>query len=223
MALFFSKLLFFATFGLSSLVRTVVVACQIVSVILHVVLLLSFSLTVLFGLKVMSMMIKIKYDMATMANNKNKEGTIHWGEAARYFGVVAVVVILGIATAVVEFALGKSVFGYGVNGMCFVTERQAILYSVVVPISLAVGMNVVSTITSVALLWSITQEEHSFLTASTILGSFCRLISFQSLQWIFGLVYFIDFNLVVSYIFSVLSSFEGAFIYFVVYSTSSKG
>ena len=224
-----SKMMFFIFLYLSAVFAEVKLACRIVAILLHTALLTSFLSTILFGLNVLKMMIDMKFNMAAVAANSKDYRKIGLKEALQFVGVSFIVMGFGISAAVVEFTNtdddddDPSFFGYGQDEVCFVTKSAAQLWFVVVPTAATVFINIISTLFSLLLIWNITKNnELNFGSAESLLGYLCRLLAYQSIQWVFGLIYYLNTDLiVVGYIFSVFSSFEGMFIFIAVYK--SKG
>ena len=220
--LILSKLAFFSTFAVGHYFRALYSVCKTVAVILHYTVLVSFSTSILFGAKVMTMLLRIKYDIAALAIENRNDQKTGWREVAQYIGIWGSILVVVIFFGVYEFALDNDIFGYGDNEICFVTKQKALLYTLVVPTSVTVGANILTTIISACLMFSISKNHpRNTYLAQSIINFLGRLLAFQSVQWVVGLGCYFSSNQVVGFLFSFLTAFEGVFIYIGV--LTSKG
>ena len=220
--LILSKIAFFSTFAVGYYFHAVYSVCKIVGMVLHYTVLVSFASSILFGAKVMTMLLRMKYDMAALAKENRDDRKMSRREVAQYVGIWGSILVSTVLFGVYEFALDGDFFGYGQYEICFITKQKALLYAFVVPTSVTVGANILTTIISVCLYFSVSKNHpgNTFL-AQSILSFFGRLLVFQSVQWIFGIGCYFSSNEVVAFIFSFLTAFEGVFIYIGVFT--SKG
>ena len=205
--------------------ETIKTACKIVGIILHSTLLLSFTWNILFGMKVLRMMIKLKYDTAAMAVDNKDQKSMGIKEMLQYAAVWISACGFGVGVGIMEFAIttgaNKSFFGYG-NGVCFVSDEKAQLFFVVIPTAITVLVNMLTTASSVWLMRKITHDLHEEIATPHSLLTYCsRLMVFQSVQWLFGLIYYWYHSHVVLFIFSFLTSLEGVFIFTAVFTSKS--
>ena len=220
--LILSKIAFFSTFAVGYYFRAIYSICRIVAVVLHFTILISFASSILFGAKVMAMLLRMKYDMAALSMENRDDRKVSWREVVQYFGIWGSILLLVTSFGIYEFALDGDMFGYGCAEICFITKPQALLYALVLPTSVTVGANILTTIISVCLMLLISKNYSGNITlAQSILNFLGRLLAFQSVQWVVGLAYYFSKNEVVGFIFSFLTAFEGVFIYVGVFT--SKG
>ena len=222
--LILSKMVFFLVFLVGVCLEMIEMACRIVGMILHSTLLLSFSWTILFSVKVLRMMINLKYDMAALAVENKGEKSVKVKEMLQYIVIFFFAIAFGVAAGVVEVNNAdreESFFGYG-DGVCFATTRNSQLFFVVIPTGITTLVNSLMSITSVWLMWQITHDMHdNNASAHSLLAYLFRLLVFQSIQWLFGLIYFFCHNQAVGLIFTFLSSFEGVFTLVAVFTSKS--
>ena len=220
--LILSKSLFFLCLFFSSTYKTIKIVCQIIGIFLHASLLLCFSATTLFGLKVSLLMFRVKTDLARVAIDPAQGKKMGKGEMAQYGLIWGLIGCFGVTVVILEIATEHRFFGYGVDETCFVSGERALFYSVFIPTAITVGINVLTTGISTFLMYRLTMEQGKTIgSVRSVFGYFCRLLAFQSIQWLFGLIYYMTDNMVISYFFTVLSSFEGIFIFLVAYFSRS--
>ena len=168
------------------------------------------------------MLTRIKYDMAALATNNRDDLKVSCKELLQYVFVWGTLVSFSVTAAGVDFATDHAIFGYGMNDICFVTKPKAVFLAVVVPTAITVIINILTTLMSTLLMIDISKHGSvSIGSVKSILTYLGRLMAFQSIQWVFGLIYYWLSNQIARFIFSFLSSYEGLFIFFVVYT--SKG
>ena len=77
------------------------------------------------------------------------------------------------------------------------TTPDAMLYSVVVPTSVAVATNVFTTTFSVYLMFTLLENvTGNVVSLRSVLNNLSRLLVFQRIQWLFGLVYYTNLNMI---------------------------
>ena len=211
--LIISKIIFFSCFFLSFILRRVV--CKLMSALLHSSLLLSFSYSMMMGIRISIMMWRLKNDFASLAH-ANKCKKVSWGEVVANGAAVLMSIGVGAVVLIYESVTEASIFGFGKNEFCVVTTGKGALLLVVIPTITTLIVNILSVVYSGCVLYSLTNANggsniHSNTVARmlTFLG---RMISFQSLQWTFGLVYYVTLNEIVGFLFEIFVSFEGLLI-----------
>ena len=95
------------------------------------------------------------------------------------------------------------------------TKESGALYLVVIPTITTLLINAVSTAYSGIILYFFTSSDHliSSVVIPRLLTFLFRMLTFQSLQWVFGIAYHFTKNEYVGTTFSILGSFEGLLIF----------
>ena len=191
------------------------VACKVMAALLHASLLLSFSYSIALGLKIVALMWRLKNDLASLSIENNRTGKVTKTELACHLIVWSFCILCVVGIIVYERLSGDPLFSFGEQRVCLMIKGKGVLYLVIVPTVVTLVLNIGSTLYSVVSLYSLSQSQplnrESFL--SRLLLFLGRMISFQSIQWIFGLVYYLTNNEIVGFLFEVFGSFEGLIIF----------
>ena len=119
----------------------------------------------------MAMLLRMKYDMAALSMENRDDRKVSWREVVQYFGIWGSILLLVTSFGIYEFALDGDMFGYGCAEICFITKPQALLYALVLPTSVTVGANILTTIISVCLMLLISKNYSGNITlAQSILN-----------------------------------------------------
>ena len=105
-----------------------------------------------------------------------------------------------------------SLFRYGRNRICLLSGNFGKLYLVVVPTTIMVVFNAGCLIFSIIQLsraWDQRLDKKSFFDYVKFMG---KMTVFQSLQWVFGIVYYFASSPIAGMVFEVLVAYEGNFI-----------
>ena len=206
-----SKILFFFSFFLSYWLRKWTMACKVLSGLLHGSLLMTFFYSSLLGIKISLMMWRLKNKLASLSHENKEENKLSWKELLG--NVTAFVVfIFGCGFLVLyESVSGTSYFGFGANQLCVVTSDKGTLYLVIMPMLVSVILNVINTTYSGVVFYQLTASNVAVKggTMKRLVTFLGRMMSFQSIQWSLGLIYFVTRNEIVGFIFEVFMSFEG--------------
>ena len=210
--LFIYKILFFLFFGVSYALRGV--ACKPLAILLHVALLLSFSYSILLGIKISILMWKLKNDVASLSFDK-KSQNVTVAEVVYNTAILLFCSLVGVGIFLYDSHSGEPLFGFGKNQICMTTSKKGTLYLIVIPTMVTLIIGVVSTLYSGITLYLLTKSTQSVkkTSLSKLLTFLSRMISFQSTQWTFGLVYYVTQNEVVGLLFEIFGAFEGVFIF----------
>ena len=122
--------------------------------------------------------------------------------------------ILVITTSLYDSLVNDSFFSYGKKGICLISGKDGQRYFIIVPTGFMVLANVFSVIFSCVQLraiWQTISKESLSLKLVRFLGN---MVVFQSVQYIFGVIYHLSSNDVIKNVFEVLVVFEGTFISF---------
>ena len=206
-----SKLLFFAFLGAGVLFRSYFWACKILAGLTHYALLVSFCQVVWFGCRVAAVLWQVNNDMAALAV-ENQRASVDKKEI-----ITTVVVWIGgflfvLSCWCFDHFVSDSFFAYGLNESCLVNGGGGRLYFVVVP----TAMMIVVTMGTIA--FSVVQflAANNKLVDREIFAKFLKflgkLVAFQSVQWILGIVLYFTLSQVCKYVFEILVSFEGVYM-----------
>ena len=208
----FSKILYFVCFFLSYQLRKV--ACKVLSALLHATLLISFAYSILLSFNISLMMWKLKNDLASLSV-KNKVQKVTWKEIVYHLCAVITCVVIVAAVVVYELVVDDALFGLGKNQHCLTTTEKGQLYLIIIPTITTLVVNALFTGYSVFTLYWLMASNPLIQVGITsrVLTFLGRMISFQGIQWILGLVHYVSGNEIVGIIFDVTASFEGMVIF----------
>ena len=208
-----TKIFFFVTFSLSYPLRKTA-SCRILAGFLHFFLWLSFAFSTILGLKISVIMWKIKNDLASMAF-AHKDDRVSVREILYNVGAFGLSGGAIVTMVVTDFAAEGAIFGFGANHECMTTTEKGILYLLVVPTVVALFVNFTTTFYSGVVLCLVSTSVPCLETAvvSRVLRFLIRMVSFEGLQWIFGLIYFLFNDEIVGLLFIIFGTFEGLFIF----------
>ena len=206
-----SKIVFFCSFCLGYLSRNV--ACKVIAFLLHASLFLSFSYSMLLGSRISLMMWRLKKNFASMAQ-ENKDNKCDFAEILAHVTIFILSILGGCAPLIYEHVSQITVFGYGENHICVVTNRKGVLYLVIIPTLVMLIINFINTLYSGFSLYCLIKSNNSIQssTPSRLFSFLGRMISFQSLQWVLGLIYYMTKNEILGFVFEILVSLEGVMI-----------
>ena len=207
-----SKILYFILFVLSHWLRKV--ACRVLAVLLHGVLLISFAYTILLSFHIFHMMWKLKNDLASLSQDHKKQ-KMTWKEIAYHAVTVGAGVGIMVGVFVYELVVDDTLFGMGKDEHCLTTTRRGKLYLIIVPTIVTLVVNALFTGYSVFTLYGLMVANPLIRVdiASRLLTFLGRMISFQGIQWILGLIHYVSGNEIVGLLFDITVSFEGLVIF----------
>ena len=159
------------------------------------------------------MMWRLKNQLASLSY-ANKDDKLTWRELVGTI-VAFLVCMLGCGALVAyESISGTAYFGFGINQACVATTEKGSLILVIVPIIVTLVINVINTVYSGFIFYQLMDSNVASKGGTTkrFITFLGRMISFQSLQWSLGLIFFVTQNEVVGFIFQVFLSFEGVII-----------
>ena len=207
------KLLFFLSFFAGFLGRNIALVCKISAVILHFAICVSYSYMMWYGFQVSQLLWKINHNMAalTVENQRRRSNFV---EMIVTTAIWLFSSILVITTGIYDALVDDSFFKYGKKEICLISGKLGQRYFIIIPTGFMVLINVFSVIFSCAQLravWETISKEKVSLKLVKFLGN---MVVFQSVQYIFGVVYYLTSNDVIKIVFEVLVIFEGTFISF---------
>ncbi|XP_054859977.1 adhesion G protein-coupled receptor E5-like isoform X1 [Eublepharis macularius] len=173
-------------------------ACAIVAGLLHYFFLSAFCWMLLEGVELYLMVVQVFRTPSLK----------HWHHMLVGYGVPAVMV--GIAAAINHQ-------GYGTEKHCWLSMEHGFLWSFLAPVCLIILIN---SIVFVVTIWKLTKKfadinpdmnqlKKQKVLVITAIAQLCIL----GTTWIFGMFQFSDHSLVMSYIYTILNSLQGLFIF----------
>ena len=212
-----AKWLFFVALCGGVAVRNWEKCCVFFAVMVHHAILASFGQVIWFGMKVARLLWYLNHDMgAVSAQNGDKSVTAP--EVALFL-----MIWLGSALAVMGFwayekYMETAFFVYGRERDCLMTGEGGRLYFIVVPASIMVVMNLFCMVFSIFQFRHFFNNQASHNMAGKFMGFLGKLIVFQSMQWIFGIVHYFTHDRGSKYAFEALVAFEGLFLFISYFS-----
>ena len=181
------------------------------AVLLHASLLLTFSYSVTLGLKISLLMWKLKNDVASLSIENKSSGGVTAREAS--FHGFAWLVCLASVTAIVvyEHTTTDAIFGFGERRVCLATSQKGMLYLIIIPTVVTLLLNIITTVYSGVTLTQLMRSRplNRDPLVPRLLLFLGRMVSFQSLQWILGLAYYLSKKEIIGLLFEIFGSFEG--------------
>ena len=208
LAMFVAKLLFFTSMGCGTLFRQFPIVCQFFSVTTHYAMLVSFGQMVWFGLKVAHLLWQLNHNMAALTV-ENQRHAINHKEVATFLVIWLGTFFLVFSLWAYDFFVDNTFFQYGKNEMCILTGKNGKLYFVVIPTTMMVILNFGSTIFAVIQYGQTMNQlidRNAFLKLLKFLS---KLVVLQSIQWVFGIVFYFTSSTWSMIVFEVFVVFEG--------------
>ena len=209
--IFVGKLIFYFAHCCGTFFKDINVLCKIFAVSVHYGMLASFIHMIWFGIKVSRMIWELNHNMAILHNERQKQK----------MDVSEVLILLGIWLGSFSFVIGlwayeqyidDSLVSYGQKEVCHLTGKMGRLYFVAVPAGIMVILNTGSILFSTCQFIKLFDEKKSQIVWKQFVIFLGKLVVLQSLQWIFGIVYYFTSSTTVGHIFELLVAFEGAFM-----------
>ena len=160
------------------------------------------------------MMWKLKNDLASLSQDHKKQ-KMTWKEIAYHAVTVGAGVGIMVGVFVYELVVDDTLFGMGKDEHCLTTTRRGKLYLIIVPTIVTLVVNALFTGYSVFTLYGLMLANPLIRVdiASRLLTFLGRMISFQGIQWILGLIHYVSGNEIVGVLFDITVSFEGLVIF----------
>ena len=197
------------------------IACKPVAIFLQFTLLLTFSYSVAFSLKISILMWKLNNDLGALANNVN--GHAIGMKEVIYHVIIWSFCIFSVAMFLAYQYMTDSSIEFATHQYCVVTKDNGMLFMVVVPTAITVSINLICVIYSSKVLFSMLISRPVFDDSNNnvmdnqlvkkLFSFLARLISFQSTLWLLGLIYYISGNEIFGLLFEVFASFEGLVLF----------
>ncbi|XP_048347243.1 adhesion G protein-coupled receptor E5 isoform X2 [Sphaerodactylus townsendi] len=173
-------------------------ACAIVAGLMHYFFLSAFCWMLLEGVELYLMVIQVF----------RTHNLKHWHLIFMGYGLPAVVV--GIAASI-------NPRGYGTKKHCWLSMEQGFLWSFLAPVCLIILINA---IVFVVTIWKLTKkfadinpDMSQLKTQKVLVITAIAQLCVLGTTWIFGMFQFSNHSLVMSYIFTILNSLQGLFIF----------
>ena len=148
--------------------------------------------------------------MATKESKDNKKSIVEVSVHI-YIFIILLSSTGGCVPLFYDHVAKNPVFGFGMGDICVVMNAKGVLYFFIVPTLIMLLLNVLNTLYSGFTLYHLMASIQAFCnkTVSKLLNFLGRMISFQSLQWAFGLIFYVSQIEAVGLVFEILVSFEG--------------
>ena len=210
-----AKILFHLTFCLHYFLRKI--ACEIMAATMHGVMILSFLYSILLNLSVSKMMWRLKNDVASLAFENRMDEV----SCAEIFGNIFAwswAVCVPIVIFCYDSLADQTVFGIGKHSQCLTTTDKGNLYLIILPTCLTLFVNLMFTIFSTTTLYRMMASNPLIKVSVTsrLLRFLAKILTFQGLQWILGLVHYYDHHEIVGFFFELVGSLEGLVIFLVL-------
>ena len=209
-----SKLLFSLSYCGATALRHVPLACKIFAICIHFSMMSSFCHMTWFSGQVAHMLWQLNKNMAALAaeNRGGGGGRVIKEETGIILGIWSGALGLVVGLWCVEEFYDASALHYGLNEMCIISGKWGRLYFVVVPATIMVLTNFAALIFSLFQFVRLSDQpldQAQILKLAKFLG---KLIVFQSIQWIFGVIFYFSENSVVKFLFEISVAYEGTFM-----------
>ncbi|XP_013416248.1 adhesion G protein-coupled receptor L3 isoform X2 [Lingula anatina] len=197
-SLFFAEIIFLC--GIQQTDHPVV--CSVIAGFLHFFFLAAFGWMCLEGIQLYSMLIQVF---------EGKKSRLVWFYLAGY-GIPAVIV--GISAAV-------DYKGYGTDYYCWLRADNYFVWSFVAPVCLVITVNIVMLSIAVYMMCrhatTATSIKHKEKTRMENIRDWIKgsivLVVLLGLTWAFGMLYINEESVVMAYVFTILNSLQGLFIF----------
>ena len=214
-----SKLSFHVALCAATLLRSFATACKVTAIALHYSMFVCFGFSIMFGNRVAAIFWGLQSGGGAVVAQAGAGQGIGASEIATWVGIWFGNAFVLIGLWIFDTYVDSSMIGYGINGFCYVSGSDGLLYFVVIPTSAVVLLNVITLIYSSFHFLRVVTAARGNLSASMILlfKFMAKLVAVQMLQWIFGLLYHFVPKETVGIVFECLVGFEGVYILVVVY------
>ena len=203
-----SKLAFFLALCGGTAFRRVTVVCKAFALLIHYALLVSFCYVAWYGVQVAHLLWQLNHNMAALTV-ENREPGLSQREVLLTIGVwigpLGAVVILWC----IEQFSHESPMHYGLEGYCMLTGERGRLFFIALPASIVVTIGVGNLVFSLIQFVKLRDKPMDKEGFFALVKFLMKLIVFQSLQWIFGVIFFFTANSTSKFIFELLVSFDG--------------
>ena len=203
-----SKLLLYVALCGGTALRHVAAACKAFALLLHFSLLASFCHVAWYGTQVSHLLWQLNHNMAALAV-ENRDPGMSWREVLLTIGVwigpLGVVITLWCLQ---EFHGGFSIH-YGSNEYCMLTGELGRLYFMAIPATILVAVSLGNLAFSVFQFINLRDQPLNKDGFYSLLKFLSRLIMYQSLQWIFGVIYYFTESTMAQFTFELFVAFDG--------------
>ncbi|XP_061176830.1 adhesion G-protein coupled receptor D1-like [Saccostrea echinata] len=185
------------------------IGCTITTALLHYLFLFIFFLMLALGWYYFSSISLVKLSLSkatTLQSHDESFGKVTWGV------VISTPVCITAVTFGIVYSLGKD---YHSKTSCWLSVESGALFGFIGPVAFTILINIVIVISLVVTLCSTAFSSQGKMKKRTLAGirSICTLLPVLGVTWLFGLLSINDDVVVFQYIFSLLNSFQGLFIF----------
>ena len=197
-------------------------ACQVSAICIHYAMNICYLHSVWFILRTSHFFWRLKQRVVNWEQGKGKEAWT-WAEGAAWIAIWLGNALYVGALSYYDRFVSHALTGYGQKGSCFLTSRWGLLYLLMVPAIIKIGINLVATLYCGCRCWwgtrfmGETQKKIAVYTFSLWL----RTAAFETSALIFGLIYFFKQYASVAFFFQVFISLEGVYIWICKFMTRS--
>ena len=173
---------------------------------------------------------KLNNDLGALANNVNRHA-ISIREVVYHMIIWSFCIIIVAIFLTYQF-LTDNTIEFASHQYCVVTKDNGMLFMVVIPTAITVSINLICVIFSSKVLFSLLVSRPVFDNSNNngmdhqlvkkLISFLARLISFQSIQWFLGLIYYISGNEISGLLFEVFVSFEGLVLFITLITSIQK-
>ena len=161
------------------------------------------------------MLWKLKNNIAEMALENKGSEKMGRGEKCCHVGAVVTSVGTIVAVIIYHFVIDDKLFGLGQNGQCLTATRSGVLFLIIIPMIVLLFLNILFTgfggFMYYLLMTSNPLRRDNI--ARRLLLFLGRMITYQGIQWVLGLLYYVLDNETIGILFEIAGSFEGCIIF----------
>ena len=215
------KLTFLAAICGGTAFRKVMILCKFFAITVHFAMLVSFIYMIWYGIQVAQMLWQMNRNMAALSVENRAEKMSCWEIGISIFiwiGALSVVSALVVFDSLAE----DSFLRYGENEICLLSGRRGQFYFVVIPTLVMLTANVGSLLVSAVYLKKIWNEPLNKTNVLRLIKFLGKMAIFQSVQFVFGVLYYFSPSDPLKMIFEMLIAYEGLFIALSYFSNQNR-
>eukprot|EP00058_Branchiostoma_floridae_P027788 XP_002613279.1 hypothetical protein BRAFLDRAFT_68244 [Branchiostoma floridae] len=194
------------------------VVCDVIAIILHYLFLAVFTWMCVEGVELYVLLVKVF--------NLKKKRLIYY----YLIGYVTPAIVVGISVAV-NYIYGHvnstDLNGYGTETYCWLSVENYFIWSFVGPVLLIILVNVGFMVMTLKVIFSQKSNKQGEKSEQGKLKFWIRvsaaLLCVMGVTWVFGVLYISRETLVFAYVFTIINSFQGLFIFLFHCALNEKG